>query len=68
MLHRLATHPYLGLATGTTMALTAGYEAFESLEQIGAHHGVLVYAIMVIIRSTGEIIEGVHSAVEPNEE
>jgi hypothetical protein len=63
MLKKITRSPYLNLLSGTILLITAGYETFAvAIEEtateasVGAHHGILVFAIIHIAKSIPEIM------------
>jgi hypothetical protein len=69
-IHRLARNPYLNLLAGLVLLGTSGWEVFETLDEpsVGAHHGVLVFAIIQLVKIFPELFEGVKSVHKGLEE
>lgn len=60
MLKKITQSPYLNLLSGLILLMTAGYETWDSFEQatIGAHHGILVFGLIQIVKAIPEITVG----------
>ena len=62
MFKTIITSPYLNIFTGVVMLLTAGYETVLGLEEAapGVEHGMLVFAIVHILKVVPELVHGIH--------
>jgi hypothetical protein len=60
MLKKIVESPYLNIIAGVILILAAGVEIYETVEesQVGAHHGLFVFAIIHILKSIPEILHG----------
>lgn len=60
MYKKIIRSPYLNLFCGLILITTAAYETYESFYEfsIGAHHGVLIFGIVQVIKTLPEIILG----------
>jgi len=64
MLKLIVTSPYLNLIVGIIMIATSFQEAYETLYDdlknlsFGAHHGLIVYGLLVVVRALPDIFEG----------
>ena len=70
MLNRFIQSQFVNLLSGLILLLTSGYETWISIEEfnIGAHHGVLVFSLVQIMKSLPEILQSVKElnvAVKP---
>ncbi len=59
-LHRLATNPRINLVVAVLLLVASGWEVFETFDEpsLGTHHGVLVFALMQVIKALPDIIDG----------
>ena len=55
MLHTISTSKYLRLTVAVILLITAGKEVFESVETIGPHHGILVFAVFQALQAFASI-------------
>ena len=55
MLHSISSSKYLRLTVALILAITAGSEVYHSFEDIGAHHGLLVFAIFQMLQALASI-------------
>lgn len=64
LIHRIATHVGTRLMTGLAMAGTSLFEIVDTLEDpsVGAHHGVLLFSVLTILRAAGEMAIGAEEA------
>lgn len=60
MLNRFVKNPFTNLLSGFILLLSSGYEVWNTVEEFtfGAHHGVLVFSIVHILKSLPEILQG----------
>ncbi len=60
MLNSFVQSPFVNLLCGLILLLTSGYEAWNTTEEftIGAHHGVLFFSIVQILKALPEILQG----------
>ncbi len=70
MLKKIVHSPYLNLFSGVILLLTSGWETWNSLDEfsLAAHHGVLVFSLVQILRTIPEIFHGlkeIHESIEP---
>jgi len=70
LLKMVAECPYLNLAAGVILLVTAGYETWDSLEEakLGAHHGVALFGLLQVIKSLPDIVEAAHNLRESQDE
>ncbi|PRQ02385.1 hypothetical protein ENSA5_23120 [Enhygromyxa salina] len=70
-IHRISTSPYMNLFAGLALLVTSGAETVTSFEEgIGVHHGVLVYALVQVVKVFPELfegLEGIHEGLEEHE-
>ena len=66
MPEKLTRSPYLNLLSGLILLITSGYETWDTIESfsLGAHHGVLVFSIIHILKSLLEMMDGAEKVVE----
>jgi hypothetical protein len=59
MIKRIVESKYVRLFIALALVGTSGYEVIEGLDEweIGAHHGVFIYAIIPLLKSLTEIFE-----------
>jgi len=52
--------------SGLILLLTAGYETFETLDEfhLAAHHGILVFSLIQIIKTIPEFMHGLKEVEE----
>lgn len=57
----LLKSPYLSLTAAAVLLVTAGFEVYDGLEefQMGAEHGLFIYAITQILKVVPDIAEAV---------
>ena len=60
MFNSFTQSPFINLLSGLILMLTSGYETWISIEEfsVGAHHGVLVFSLIQILKSLPEILQG----------
>ena len=64
MLKAIAENPYLSLFSGIVLFISASIEIFEDADDIGAHHGIALFALTQIVSVIPHLI---HSAKEIHE-
>ena len=64
MLKAIAENPYLYLFSGVVLLITASLEIAEDAGDIGAHHGIALFAVTQIIAVIPHLL---HSAKELHE-
>ena len=64
MLKAIAENPYLSLFSGIILLITASLEIAEDAGDIGAHHGIALFAVTQIIAVIPHLL---HSAKELHE-
>ena len=64
MLKAIAENPYLSLFSGVVLLITASLEIAEDAGDIGAHHGIALFAVTQIIAVIPHLL---HSAKELHE-
>ena len=60
-IEKFVNNPYVNFLTGLALLYTSGLEVFDSLDEdfkMGAHHGVLIFGILQVLRSLPEFVEG----------
>ncbi len=69
MLKKITQSEYLNLISGIILLITSGYEIFESFAEpsIGAHHGILIFGIIQILRAIPEIVHGLKELEDAKE-
>ena len=55
MLHLISSSKYLRLTVALILAITAGNEVYQSFEDIGAHHGIMVFAVFQALQACADI-------------
>ena len=55
MLEKIVKSKILSLLVAVTLAITAGIEIYESGENIGAHHGIMVYAVYQLLQGVSAL-------------
>lgn len=70
MLNRFIKNPFTNLLSGIILLLSSGYEVWSTIEEftVGAHHGVLLFSIVHILKSLPEVLQGtkeINVAVKP---
>jgi len=60
MLKAIIDSVYLNLISGLVLLVTSGYETWNTFGEgtIGAHHGVLIFSIIHILKTLPEMVEG----------
>jgi len=60
MLNRFVKNPFVNLLSGFILLFSSGYEVWSTIEEftVGAHHGVLLFSIVHILKSLPEILQG----------
>lgn len=69
MLKSIVHSPYLNLFSGAILLLTSSWETWNRFDDfsLAAHHGVLVFSIVQLMRTIPEIFDGlkdIHESVE----
>lgn len=66
MLKKITESPYLNLLSGLILLMTAGYETLETLDEfhLAAHHGLLVFSVIQIIKTIPEFMHGLKEVEE----
>ena len=69
MLKKITQSQYLNLISGVILLITSGYEIFETFNEpsLGAHHGILIFGIIQIVRTIPEILHGFKELEDANE-
>ena len=62
MLDSISSSKYLRLIVALILVITSGNEVYHSFEDIGAHHGLLVFGIFQILQALADIFEAVEIA------
>jgi len=60
MIKKIVKSPYLNFFSGLILLITSAYEVWESFgeESIGAHHGVMLFSLIHIVKSIPHMMEG----------
>ncbi len=60
VLSRITSNPYVSLLTAAGLFTSAGWEILTAVEEasIGVHHGIILFAIVNILKTIPEFIEG----------
>ncbi|OQY00365.1 MAG: hypothetical protein B6I26_08350 [Desulfobacteraceae bacterium 4572_130] len=66
MLKKITQSEYLNLISGIILLITSGYESFAE-PSIGAHHGILIFGIIQILRAIPEIVHGLKELEDAKE-
>ncbi|NBT38958.1 MAG: hypothetical protein EBT20_00680 [Alphaproteobacteria bacterium] len=64
MLKKFVENRMLRIAISISMIITAGYEVIHEFDEIGAHHGILIYASMELLKAISESYEAAKIATE----
>lgn len=66
MLEKITQSPHLNLLSGLILLITSGHETWHTIEHfsLGAHHGVLIFSIIQILKSLPEILDGAKELAE----
>ncbi len=66
MLEKITQSRYLNLLSGFVLLFTSGYETWHTIDHfsIGAHHGVLIFSIIQILKTLPEIMDGARELTE----
>ena len=69
MLKKVVENPYLNFLSGMVLFITSGYETWTSFgeESLGAHHGVLLFSLIHILKVLPDIMEGLAELEEAHE-
>ncbi|MCH9685896.1 MAG: hypothetical protein K0V04_30965 [Deltaproteobacteria bacterium] len=59
-LHSIANSPRLNLVVAVILLVASGWEIFETFDEpsLGSHHGLFVFALMQILKTVPDLIEG----------
>ncbi|NIB42762.1 hypothetical protein HBA55_24355 [Pseudomaricurvus alkylphenolicus] len=74
MLTAITRSPYLNILSGLILLITAASETLATLgetftdTQVGAHHGLLVFALVHVIREIPELLHGFKELKEGEDE
>lgn len=60
MLEKITRSPQLNLLSGLALFVSSGYETWHTIDHfsLAAHHGVLIFSIIQILKALPEIKEG----------
>jgi hypothetical protein len=60
VLKTITQNPYLNLITGVMLLVTAGYEAWLTVEEaaLGAHHGLILFSFLHILKYLPDCMHG----------
>ncbi len=63
---RLISSPWLTLVGGLALLVTSLWETIESLSDasVGAHHGVLLFSIVQVLKVLPDLLDGIRDAHE----
>jgi hypothetical protein len=66
MLETITRSPYLNLLSGFVLLITSGYETWHTIDHLslGAHHGVLIFSIIQILKTLPDIMDGTRELTE----
>ena len=66
MLEKITRSPYLNLLSGLVLLISSGYETLHTLDHLslGAHHGVLIFSLIQILKALPEIMDGAEKLAE----
>ncbi|NQY64785.1 MAG: hypothetical protein HRT38_13830 [Alteromonadaceae bacterium] len=66
MLKKIVQSPYLNLLSGLVLLITSGSETWNLFDElvIGAHHGILIFSIIQIVKTIPEILQGLKEVDE----
>lgn len=69
MLKKITHSAYLNLLSGFILIVTAGIETIVRFGEgsIGAHHGILIFGIIQIVKEIPEILRGLQEIEEARE-
>ena len=62
MLYAISNSKYLRLAVAIILLVTSGTEVYQSAEVIGAHHGIVVFAVFQALQTFVSIFAAVEYA------
>lgn len=70
LLKRFAENAYVNLLSGLILLVTSGKEIMESLDDggIGAHHGVVVFALLHILKVFPDVVHGTEQVIKIEKE
>jgi len=60
MLNRFIKNPFTNLLSGIILLVSSGYEVWSTIDEftVGAHHGILLFSIVHILKSLPEVLQG----------
>jgi len=60
MLGSFVKSPFVNIISGFILLFTSSYETWASISDfsVGAHHGILVFSVLHIVRTIPEVIHG----------
>ena len=67
LLIKVGENPYLNLLSGVVLLVTGGFEIWEKMDMptvIGAHHGVVFFGLLQILKTLPELLHGVKELQE----
>lgn len=69
MLEKIVKSPYLNLLSGIVLLVMSAFETWDSFGDgsIGAHHGLLVFSVVHILKLLPEIMHGLREIDEGKE-
>ena len=69
-LRKVADNPNLNLSAGMILILTAVVEIINAFEEssVGAHHGVMMFGILLAVTALPEILHGEDELIKVEEE
>ena len=62
MLEKIAASKILNIIVMLTLLITAGREVYDGLDDIGAHHGIILFAVYQILQSISAFATAVSKA------
>ena len=68
LIRAVLDHPYMDLTVAGILALTSLFEAYRTIAEdlanlsLGAHHGVLIFGLVGVLRAIIELDEGLERA------
>lgn len=63
MFSRIIKSPWVSLASGLILMVSSGFEVYSEIAdaKIGAHHGLLVYGFVMILRTIPDLHHGLEN-------
>jgi hypothetical protein len=60
MLKKFTNNRYINLLSGLVLLVTSGYETLNTFSSfsVGAHHGILLFSVLQILKSLPDITDG----------